>query len=143
MDLHGWKTSQSVHDILFRVLADLLNRASLHHFCQHRSGGDRRGASEGLEARRRDVTISDLQVQMENIPTGGVLRYADSISALQSADISRILIVIQDRIVVQTQGIISEIDDRLAPCGGSWRILWLATGIYFCARLVSTEQEFL
>ena len=56
---------------------------------------------------------------MQNIPAGGVLRYADSIRALQGTDISRILIVIQDDIVVQTQGIFSEMDDRLAPCRGS------------------------
>ncbi len=81
---------------------------------------------------------------MENIPTRRVLRYADSIRVLQSTDISRILIVIQNGIVVQIQGIISEIDDRLAPsCQGAWRILWLATGIYLCPRLVSTAQEFL
>ena len=119
MDLHGWQTSQGVHDILFRVLTNLLNRGSLHHLCQHRPGSDRRGTSEGFETRRRDVTILNLQVQMQNIPAGGVLRYADSIRALQGTDISRILIVIQDDIVVQTQGIFSEMDDRLAPCRGS------------------------
>ncbi len=76
---------------------------------------------------------------MQDIPTRGIFRYADSIRVLQGTDISRILIVIQDRIVVQTQGIISEIDDRLAP-RWAWQILWLATGIYLCSCLVSTVQ---
>ena len=119
MDLHGRQTSQGVHNILFRVFTDLLNRGSLHHFCQHRPGSDRGGTSEGFEARSRDVTISNLQVQMQNIPTGGVLRYADGIRILKSTDISRILIVIQDRIVVQTQGVISGMDDRRASWRGS------------------------
>ena len=87
VDLHGRQTSQGVHNILFRVFTDLLNRGSLHHFCQHRPGSDRGGTSEGFEARSRDVTISNLQVQMQNIPTGGVLRYADGIRILQGTDI--------------------------------------------------------
>lgn len=92
------------------------------------------------------MTILNLQVQMQNIPAGGVLRYADSIRALQGTDISRILIVIKDDIVVQAQGIFSEMDDRLAPCRGSVEgvptdPLWLATRIYFCPCLVSTAQK--
>ena len=88
------------------------------------------------------MIISNLQVQMQNVSTGGIFRYTDSIRLIQNTDISRILIVIQNNIVIQTQGIISEIDDRRAPVSDRWwLILWLATRIYFWPHLVSTARR--
>jgi len=103
MDLHRRQATEGFDDILFGEALDFLQGRALHHFREHRSGGNRRGTAKGLEGRGRDVIIADLQVQMQNIPTSGVFRYADGVCSLECADVAWILIVIEDGIVVQVQ----------------------------------------
>ena len=51
------------------------------------------------------ATSADLQVQMQNISAGRILRDADGVGRFKCSDIARGLVVIKDRFVVQAQRI--------------------------------------
>ena len=104
VNLHRRQSSQGIDNVLLGVRADLLDGGASNHFRQHRPSGDRRRTSESLEAGRHNTTIPNLQVQVQHIPAGRILGYTDSVRVIENADVARILVVIQNGVVVQTQG---------------------------------------
>ena len=102
--LHRRQPSQGIDNVLLGVRADLVDGGACHHFRQHRPSGNRRRTSESLEAGRHNATIPNLQVQVQHIPTGRILGHTDSVRFIENTDVARILVVIQNGVVVQAQG---------------------------------------
>ena len=72
------------------------NRQSGDQPGQHRCRGDRRRTTLGLETRRRDLSLFNSQIKMEQIAADGIARFAARLSVFHHADVARIVEVCED-----------------------------------------------